>query len=324
MDYRNATEADGAVCAEDVINSEGSKLLAKGTVLNKYFIYRLLKFNIKRIWVLKEISKTGDDEETAKDVVSSASAIIERILANGEAPSDCKDKLFNIIYHSNPDNFASIVAYVNQLADGDSFTYDHSLSVAWIGVKIGSLYGIEKGRLKDLMQVGLLHDIGKSCVPTDILNKPEKLSLHEYELIKRHPLLGYHMLKSVVTEDIAEAVLYHHEKLNGTGYPFGITEERIPIFAQITAVADVFEALVAIRPYKTRVTPFSALKILRSMALAHEISYKIYDIFETNIMNSYIGTPHPDMPENIVIGYDKEKIEPIYLMTAGEAKAAKL
>jgi len=315
MDYRASAEADGTICAEDVISSEGSKLLSKGTVLNQYYIYRLLKFNIKKVWVLKEISKGYDaNKKTDGEILHSTTSIMQSILAGGDVPVDYRDTLFNIMYHSNPDNFASIVVYVNQLADSDTFTYDHSLSVAWVAVKIGSLFGIEKSRLKDLMQVGLLHDIGKSCIPADVLNKPGKLSLHEYEMIKRHPLLGYHLLKSIVSDEIAEAVLYHHEKLNGTGYPFGITEERIPIFAQITAVADCFEALVATRPYKPRLSPFAALKILRNMALAREISYKIYDIFETNIMNSYIGTPHPDMPDNIVIGYDKEKIEPIYLI----------
>lgn len=315
MDYRSSVEADGTICAEDVINSEGSKLLAKGTVLNQYYIYRLLKFNIKKVWVLKEINKGYENGEKVEDeIVNSTTSIMNSILLGGSVPTDYKDKLFNIMFYSNPDNFASIVAYVNQIEENDSFTYDHSLSVAWIAVKIGNLLGLEKTRLKDLMQVGLLHDVGKSCVPTDVLNKPDKLSLYEYELIKRHPLLGYHMLKSIVSDEIAEAVLYHHEKLNGTGYPFGITGDKIPIFSQITCVADVFEALVAKRPYKTKLSPFAALKILRNMALANEISYKIYDIFETNIMNSYIGTPHPDMPDNIVIGYDKEKIEPIYLM----------
>jgi HD-GYP domain-containing protein (c-di-GMP phosphodiesterase class II) len=324
MDYRSSADADGTICAEDVISAEGSKLLAKGTVLNQYYIYRLLKFNIKKIWVLKEINKGYDSsEKAAEDILNSTTSIIESILSGGGVPDEFKDMLFNIMYYSDPDNFASIVSYVNQIVGSDTYTYDHSLSVAWLSVKIGNLYGFEKERLKDLMQVGLLHDIGKSCVPTSVLNKPDKLSLYEYELVKRHPLLGYHALKPIVSDEIAEAVLYHHEKLNGTGYPFGITEEKIPIFAQIICVADVFEALVAKRPYKSKISPFAALKILRNMALANEVSYKIYDIFETNIMNSFIGTPHPDMPDNIVIGYDREKIEPIYLMDVNSPNEVK-
>ncbi|GHU51856.1 HD family phosphohydrolase [Clostridia bacterium] len=314
VDFIELLGADGNVCAHDVVGTDGRKLLTKGTVLNQYYINRLLRFNIRKIWVVKEITKNyKSNEDVDADISNSILTIMNNIMANRAVPVEYRDRLFNILYYSNPDNFASIVMYVEYIGNVDDFSYNHSLSVTWISIKIGHLYGLKTEQLYDLMQAALLHDIGKVNIPKNVIDKQGNLGSRDLEVIRRHPLIGCRMIKELVKQDISDAVLYHHEKLNGTGYPFGLLEPDIPIYAQIIAIADIFEAMTANRPYRKGLPLFSAIKLLRDMAFSNEISYKLYEIFENNLMNSFIGKPHPTIPNAFVVGYDKEKIELLYL-----------
>jgi HD-GYP domain-containing protein (c-di-GMP phosphodiesterase class II) len=314
IDYRDSLESEGDIVAEDIKLPDGKKLMSKGTILNEYHINRLIKFNIRKIWIIREIRESySSDEEVKNDILDSTVSIMNGILQDGSIKTEHRDRLFKILYYSNPENFAAIVNYVEYLGNQEYFVYDHSLTVAWLAVKIGSAVGVGKDGLVELMQAGLLHDVGKYSIPGDILNKVERLSDQECELIRRHPLVGYHMIKDTVSTEVAEAVLYHHEKLNGAGYPFGVTDADIPRYAKIISIADTFEALISSRPYRHKFSPFMALRIMRDMAMAQEISYGIYDTFQINFMNSLIGKPHPEIEGSFVVGYDKEKIELIYM-----------
>ena len=116
----------------------------------------------------------------------------------------------------------------------------------------------------------LLHDIGKSSVPEDILNKPGALSCAEMEIVKKHVVDGYHMLQEDIPEDVAEMVLYHHENMDGSGY-LGLKGSGIPMGARIIRVCDVYDALVSQRPYKT---PWSRKKTISYM---RENAGKLFD-----------------------------------------------
>lgn len=110
---------------------------------------------------------------------------------------------------------------------------------------------------------GYLHDIGKSRVPYEILSKPTKLTAEEFEIIKTHTTLGYKMcMEDLVLRPYAEGALYHHEALNGTGYPSGLTKEKIPFVARIIRVADEYDALVTKRHYDTHVNISETLKVM--------------------------------------------------------------
>jgi HD-GYP domain-containing protein (c-di-GMP phosphodiesterase class II) len=118
--------------------------------------------------------------------------------------------------------------------------------------------------LKELEITGLMHDIGKIAINNNILNKPGKLTLTEYEEIKRHPEISYHILKSAdVYIKLAEYVLSHHERWDGKGYPRGISGEDIPFVARIITVADAYEAMTANRPYREPFTQEEAIAELK-------------------------------------------------------------
>ncbi len=133
----------------------------------------------------------------------------------------------------------------------DPYTAGHQARVAKLACEIGKRIGLSQRDLEDLRIAGLLHDIGKVIIPADILNKPGRLNDLEFALVKLHPKTGYDILKEVEAfSNIANIVLQHHERLNGSGYPNGIRDGEIILSARIIAVADVVEAMLSHRPYR--------------------------------------------------------------------------
>ncbi len=133
----------------------------------------------------------------------------------------------------------------------DPYTAGHQKNVAQLAVKISENMGLDKELIHCIYLGALLHDLGKIAIPAEILTKPGKLSREEFALIMTHPRVGYEILKNVeFTGPIKEMVLYHHERLDGSGYPTGIKGDKIPLEARILAVADVVEAISSHRPYR--------------------------------------------------------------------------
>jgi putative nucleotidyltransferase with HDIG domain len=112
---------------------------------------------------------------------------------------------------------------------------------------------LKDDRLNLLRTAGLLHDIGKIAIDYAIIDKAGALTDEEYLEVKKHPEIGYRILKSSIEyEDIAKTVLYHHERIDGSGYPKGIREDEIPLESKIISIADAYDAMVSLRPYKKR------------------------------------------------------------------------
>ncbi|MGB9824620.1 MAG: HD domain-containing phosphohydrolase [Candidatus Hydrothermia bacterium] len=147
----------------------------------------------------------------------------------------------------------------------DPYTAGHQKKVALIAQAIARELGYPENKVKRIYVAGMLHDIGKLYVPSEILTKPTRLSNIEYEIIKVHPTKGYETLKSMkYLEDIAELVYQHHERLDGSGYPRGLKGEEILPEAKILAVADVVEAMLARRPYRPPIKVEEVFQYLES------------------------------------------------------------
>ncbi|MFQ5691420.1 MAG: HD-GYP domain-containing protein [Nitrospinota bacterium] len=162
-----------------------------------------------------------------------------------------------------------------RLAKRDYQTYSHSLHVCILGVGFAqNLLSDERILRKhpfcdDVEKLGqgfIYHDLGKSLVDTDILKKAGRLSPLEWEMIKKHPLDGSQMLQEmgIRDKDIMHITLYHHERMDGTGYPYGLKENEIPVIARIAAITDAFDALTSDRPYKPAANTFEALSIMKN------------------------------------------------------------
>jgi len=133
----------------------------------------------------------------------------------------------------------------------DPYTAGHQRRVADLAHAIGSEMGLSEERLVGIRMGGIIHDLGKISVPAEILSKPSRLNEHEFGMIKLHPQVGYDILKKIdFPWPIAQMVYQHHERMDGSGYPQGLSGKKILLEARILAVADVVEAMASHRPYR--------------------------------------------------------------------------
>jgi PAS domain S-box-containing protein/putative nucleotidyltransferase with HDIG domain len=147
----------------------------------------------------------------------------------------------------------------------DPYTAGHQRGVTRLALALAREMGLADERLEGIRVAGFLHDIGKIAVPAEILNKPGKINEYEMDIIRTHPQVGYDILKKIdFPWPVAQIVLQHHERLNGSGYPEGLTGENILLEARILAVADVVEAMAAHRPYRPALGIDKALEEIKA------------------------------------------------------------
>lgn len=144
-----------------------------------------------------------------------------------------------------------VVALSKTVEMRDPYTSGHQLRVSQLACLIAREIGLPGDQLDGIRVMGMLHDLGKIIIPAEILSKPSKLTDYEFQFIKAHPQAGYDILKEIdFPWPVATAIVQHHERLNGSGYPLGLSDQEIIIEAQILAVADVVEAMATHRPYR--------------------------------------------------------------------------
>ncbi|MFZ5353601.1 MAG: tetratricopeptide repeat protein [Bacillota bacterium] len=184
----------------------------------------------------------------------------------------------NMQYHD--DNVLNvIISLANIIEAKDSYTDLHTRRVGNICRRLGKKMNLSEERLKSLELAGYIHDIGKVGIPESILNKPGKLTNEEFAKMKEHTIIGENICKPLSCfEKCLDAIRHHHEKLNGTGYPDGLSGDAISLEARIVSVADIFDALYSVRPYRDRMPMDLVMKILRDEAEAGLIDKNLVDI----------------------------------------------
>ncbi len=146
----------------------------------------------------------------------------------------------------------------------DPYTAGHQQRVANLARAIAQEMGLPRDRVDGIRMAGVIHDVGKVSVPAEILSKPGRITEIEFSIIKTHAQVGYDILKNIdFPWPIADMVLQHHEKMNGTGYPSGLSGDAIMPEARVLVVADVVEAMVSHRPYRPALGIDSALDEIR-------------------------------------------------------------
>ncbi|MFL0249101.1 HD-GYP domain-containing protein [Clostridium neuense] len=140
---------------------------------------------------------------------------------------------------------------INTIEAKSPVTYMHTERVCIYALKLGKALNLSKKDMLILKEAALLHDIGKLGIPDKILEKPDRLTDSEFEVIKNHPRKGYNIIKSIENlKPVAELVLCHHEKYDGSGYPNKLSGDAIPYLAKIITIADSFDVMTSRRPYK--------------------------------------------------------------------------
>jgi HD-GYP domain-containing protein (c-di-GMP phosphodiesterase class II) len=170
-----------------------------------------------------------------------------------------------VLLMSNHPDFAHILAHLKR---HEEYIYTHSIGVALLSKIIGMNGGYKGNQLINLIISGFLHDIGKSKIPSHILNKPGKLTREEFEIIKKHTIHGYELIRnsSGFAQEHAYVALQHHEREDGSGYPFGLKGNQIDHHSKMVAVADVFHAMISKRVYKNSIPFYQVLQEMSQFA----------------------------------------------------------
>lgn len=259
MRYMRITNVqEGSVLGHDLFDTTGRMVMARGCILTRHYLDRLVEYGYSHLYIEDSISADieiepmisptlrGDGMKCIADLdldkaMSIARRIVEEILEKGITTLDMSD-----------------------LRSFDDYTFGHSVNVAVLSCIIGISMDLNDYELSDLVLAGLLHDIGKLKIPTEILNKQGQLTKEEYQLMKTHPKQSYELLvdRTDISSKVKNAVLLHHENEDGSGYPTGMTGEELPRITKIIHVADIYDALVTDRAYKEGYSPFEAIEYL--------------------------------------------------------------
>ncbi|MBC2726529.1 HD-GYP domain-containing protein [Desulfosporosinus sp.] len=257
----------------DLFDARGLLLLTRGQLVTEWIRERLassevytLKSEVKTVTHTKSFPKdlywdiVGSLWSIYHDVGLITSEQISKTMVSIEwIINEIKDKCIYIDTNSLRVDLASFKEH-------DYCTFVHAVNVAILSALTARELGYKGQRLRYLAMGAILHDIGKIKVPYEILNKPGPLSKSEFYIIQQHPLEGEAMLRNAeVLPSILNTVRQHHERWSGNGYPNGLSGSRIHLDAQIIAVADVYDALTADRPYRKALPPYHALEMILAM-----------------------------------------------------------
>lgn len=168
---------------------------------------------------------------------------------------------------SSLNNSKSASISLDILKVSDEYTFKHSVDVGAMSLILSKELGESREFMEHVALAGILHDIGKSKVPLEILNKTSKLDDEEWKIMQMHPIYGFQMICKIdnIPKCVKEGVIQHHEAMDGSGYPLGLKGDKIGKIAKILTIADVYDALVTQRPYKEAKSPSVALEILMGM-----------------------------------------------------------
>ncbi|MCG8483072.1 MAG: HD-GYP domain-containing protein [Clostridia bacterium] len=255
---------EDCILAEDVFNPLGTLLLRKNTIIDSYVKCKLFSHNIHSVLISPSIKNEKD-----KGIILQATCmyqvkkIISSLVAGKPLKSNDLEQLSQNIFQISF-KMEYIQGYLKRLKQSDDYTYTHSLNVGFYAMLLAEWLKLPSDKVKRCIKAGVLHDVGKIKISYSILTKKGKLTKAETEKIKNHSLYGYEMLhhENKVDEDVKKAVLLHHERNDGSGYPYGINYQELNDIEQIIAIADVYDAMTSDRVYKKGKTPFEAFEEL--------------------------------------------------------------
>lgn len=269
----------GMVLGADVYTPAGQKLIPAKTVLTNYLIAKLEYYGVQYVDILEEKQSEGkmlpkvspskiQDTPEFKEFKKNYSAgvkVFENSLndiVEKNAEVDVDQMYEDMQYLIAEGNGLNLFDMLQNLKQYDDSTFAHAMNVSLICNILAGWLEFPKEKVKMATMCGLLHDIGKIKIPSSIIKKPARLTDEEFEVIKTHTTEGYQILKSRgMDETICNVALMHHEKCDGSGYPFGLRAAQIDSYAKLVAVADVYDAMTSPRVYRKALPPFEALQL---------------------------------------------------------------
>ena len=318
----------GMVTAEDILAYNNKVIVPKGIILTENIISRLDAYSIYYANIEDNIDEELSTPMADQTLFVTDASIVDlqspsyqsnkekmkesqQFLRFSEEFDRCaahfQDSLTNSLYRNEPFHANEILKEVLALLyqDGtevsifdmllnmhnkDDSVYVHCIDVALISNVLSRWLHFSEADQKMATACGLFHDVGKFMLPVGVLRKPGKLTPEEFEIIKTHTIEGFHLLGKyrTIPEPVKNAALMHHEKCDGSGYPYGLKGNDIDKFSKIVTIADIFDAMTSERVYRSAMCPFSVIKYFEDDGIQkYEMKYIL--TFLENVSNSYLN-----------------------------------
>ena len=288
----------GMVTAQSIFNKKGAAFLVRGTPLTDRYIYRLRQLSVPELHVTSlssnfQLQPPPDiiKEHTRVQAVENVAETFRQAEMHGQFNMSLIERCADLLVRDIMSKKKNLVQ-ITDIRLHDSYTFSHSVNVAVLAAMLGNLCGYSKSKLQAITLGGLLHDIGKLAVPASILNKPGALTADEFKIIRRHPSEGRRLLKelkSPIASILAIIAVQHHEHIDGSGYPYHIHGKSIHPYCRITAIADVYDALTSVRPYKKAYKPNVVYQMMMHYSPGHFNMDRLRLFFE-NVAIYPVGT----------------------------------
>lgn len=274
---------DGDIIAKDIISYDGGVLLRHNTRFKEVFKSRLLERNISEVYIDDEISKGIEPTEIiefsakrrmAYDIKKQFDKLKDKLELDISVVTEITIDLMNQLSQKE------MILELDDLKINDNYTYEHCLAVAILTNLVCNKMNMNIYQKEKIVMGAIIHDIGKIIIPKDILNKPDRLSKEEYEIIKSHTEVGYKMIKdnTELSPITKLAVLCHHEREDGSGYPLGKGEE-LHIGTKIVAACDLYHALISDRCYRQGLPINEVISIAQKEAINPDVRAIIESLF---------------------------------------------
>jgi len=297
--YRIEDVEAGMELSSSLVDESGKFALGDGTVLSASLIQRLKGWGIEYV----DIREMIDSKNTAtvsmtklqqglskeyNETVGIVKKSFETIRFFKQVPvKEMQELADNAV--GTFINTSGILNHLHVVHRKDDYTFHHSINVAVLCGVIGRWLGYKGEEFKNLILAGLLHDIGKTQVTLQILRKPGALTDSEMDTMKLHTTYGYNILKDLdLPQGVLYAILQHHEREDGSGYPLKFTGDKIHPFAKIVAIADIYDAMTSDKVYRKKSTPFQAVDTI-AQNMYDKLDPKICTVFLNNVRDYFVG-----------------------------------
>ena len=316
----------GMVTAEDIVSYDNETIVPQGIILTENIISRLEGYSIYYAQIEDDLIVDLSTPMANSAILTQDAAVAHLYSSADSAPENPSDRQFRrfsqefarcaehyknnlmkSLYRNEPfranELLKEVMALMHQdkqevsifdmllnMHSAEDSVYDHCIDVALISNVLARWLHFSEADQRMATACGLFHDVGKLMLPPGLLRKPGKLTSDEFEIVKTHTTEGYHLLGrySMIPEPVKNAALMHHEKCDGSGYPYGLNGDEIDKFSKIVTIADIFDAMTSERVYRAAMCPFSVIKYFEDDGIQkYEIKYIL--TFLENVSNSYLN-----------------------------------
>ena len=322
----------GEVLGKSIFANDGSTLLRTGVELTQRYINKLKDLGVFYVYVedsrLDDISVEDEQLNDLKAItMRNMSKIMKNVTeGNKKGIKNSLSVVTDLVNHII--EMGDINKSLYDIQTFDNYTYLHSVDTGIMAIFLGIAMKLSENELKELSIGAILHDIGKTKIHNDIITKPGKLTNEEFKEIKNHPIYGKEILEKnfFISGEILKAVEHHHERVDGSGYPYGLTQNQISRFAKIIGVCDVYDSVSNDRCYREKFNPSDAYELILA-GCGNDFDEEVVKIFKktfsiyplgvclklSNGVEGYVINQNKNFPDRPIIRvlYDSETKEPI-------------